>query len=100
MKYYNLKIYYITNNRLFEINFFTVCLSTVDRRSRERFVESNAQIVALVEKFKMEGAPYRKSSAMSVLLGSPPSDHQPNSHPYPYSAQGSSTTQIGMTLYQ
>ncbi|CAI6343393.1 unnamed protein product [Macrosiphum euphorbiae] len=79
---------------------YYLCLSTVDRRSRERFVESNAQIVALVEKFKMEGAPYRKSSAMSVLLGSPPNDHQPNSHPYPYSAQGSSTTQIGMTLYQ
>ncbi|XP_050533397.1 ATP-binding cassette sub-family G member 5 isoform X2 [Daktulosphaira vitifoliae] len=79
---------------------YYLCLSTVDRRSRERFVESNAQIVALVEKFKMEGAPYRKSSAMSVLLGSPPSEHQLNSHPYPYSAQDSSTTQIGMTLYQ
>ncbi|XP_050435867.1 ATP-binding cassette sub-family G member 5 [Adelges cooleyi] len=79
---------------------YYLCLSTVDRRSRERFVESNAQIVALVEKFKMEGAPYRKSSAMSVLLGSPPSDLQSNSHPYPYSAQDSSTAQIGMTLYQ
>ncbi|KOB67385.1 Uncharacterized protein OBRU01_19892, partial [Operophtera brumata] len=31
------------------------CLSTVDRRSRERFIESNQQIAALVEKFKVEG---------------------------------------------
>ena len=37
----------------------TVCLSTVDRRSRERFIESNNQISALVEKFKVEGGPYR-----------------------------------------
>ncbi|KAI8429205.1 hypothetical protein MSG28_007736 [Choristoneura fumiferana] len=32
-----------------------LCLSTVDRRSRERFIESNHQIAALVEKFRMEG---------------------------------------------
>lgn len=32
-----------------------MCLSTVDRRSRERFIESNQQIAALVEKFKVEG---------------------------------------------
>ena len=37
-----------------------MCLSTVDRRSRERFIESNNQISALVEKFKLEGGPYRK----------------------------------------
>lgn len=42
-----------------------MCLSTVDRRSRERFVESNHQIAALVEKFKHEGGPYRKSSSIS-----------------------------------
>lgn len=41
-----------------------MCLSTVDRRSRERFVESNHQIVALVEKFKLEGGPYRKGSTL------------------------------------
>nr|CAD7266794.1 unnamed protein product [Timema shepardi] len=41
-----------------------VCLSTVDRRSRERFIESNHQIAALVEKFKLEGGPFRKSSAV------------------------------------
>ena len=37
-----------------------VCLSTVDRRSRERFIESNNQIASLVEKFKLEGGAYRK----------------------------------------
>lgn len=41
---------------------FSVCLSTVDRRSRERFLESNHQIAALVEKFKIEGGIYRKTS--------------------------------------
>jgi len=39
---------------------YYLCLSTVDRRSRERFIESNNQISALVEKFKLEGAPYRE----------------------------------------
>lgn len=39
-----------------------MCLSTVDRRSRERFIESNHQIAALVEKFKIEGGAYRKTS--------------------------------------
>ncbi|XP_061709919.1 ATP-binding cassette sub-family G member 5 [Cydia pomonella] len=34
---------------------YYLCLSTVDRRSRERFIESNHQIAALVEKFKLEG---------------------------------------------
>lgn len=41
-----------------------VCLSTVDRRSRERFVESNHQIAALVEKFKIEGGAFRKGSSV------------------------------------
>ena len=44
---------------------FTVCLSTVDRRSRERFIESNNQIASLVEKFKVEGANYRKFSGLN-----------------------------------
>ncbi|KFM80679.1 ATP-binding cassette sub-family G member 5, partial [Stegodyphus mimosarum] len=39
---------------------YYLCLSTVDRRTRERFVESSTQISALVEKFKVEGAHYRK----------------------------------------
>ena len=43
-----------------------VCLSTVDRRSRERFIESNNQISALVEKFKLEGGPYRKYAGPGV----------------------------------
>lgn len=38
----------------------SVCLSTVDRRTRERFIESSTQISALVEKFKIEGSHYRK----------------------------------------
>ncbi|KAG8226648.1 hypothetical protein J437_LFUL005300 [Ladona fulva] len=40
---------------------YYLCLSTVDRRSRERFLESNHQIAALVDKFKVEGIPYRKA---------------------------------------
>ena len=40
-----------------------VCLSTVDRRSRERFIESNHQIAALVEKFKLEGGPFRRKTS-------------------------------------
>ncbi|GFY78813.1 ATP-binding cassette sub-family G member 5 [Trichonephila inaurata madagascariensis] len=39
---------------------YYLCLSTVDRRTRERFIESSTQISALVEKFKIEGAQYRK----------------------------------------
>jgi hypothetical protein len=42
---------------------FAVCLSTVDRRSRERFIESNHQIAALVEKFKLEGGPFRRKTS-------------------------------------
>ena len=49
-------------------------MSTVDRRSRERFIESNNQIASLVEKFKVEGASYRK------FLGSPPEVDQLDSH--------------------
>ncbi|CAG2100894.1 unnamed protein product [Medioppia subpectinata] len=39
---------------------YYLCLSTVDRRSRDRFIESSAQIAALVDKFKVEGHEYRK----------------------------------------
>lgn len=38
----------------------------MDRRSRERFIESNNQIASLVEKFKLEGGAYRK------YVGPPP----------------------------
>ncbi|XP_025832072.1 ATP-binding cassette sub-family G member 5 isoform X2 [Agrilus planipennis] len=41
---------------------YYLCLSTVDRRSRERFIESNYQIAALVEKFKIEGPAFQKES--------------------------------------
>ena len=47
---------------------YYLCLSTVDRRSRERFIESNNQISALVEKFKVEGGPYRKYAGPAVEL--------------------------------
>ena len=42
-----------------------MCLSTVDRRSRERFIESNNQIASLVEKFKIEGGAYRKFAGLN-----------------------------------
>ena len=54
------------SNSLLDRLFFPVCLSTVDRRSRERFIESNNQIASLVEKFKLEGGAYRK------YVGPPP----------------------------
>ncbi|KAF7995006.1 hypothetical protein HCN44_004478 [Aphidius gifuensis] len=41
---------------------YYLCLSTVDRRSRERFLESNQQISVLVEKFKIEGNLYMKEA--------------------------------------
>lgn len=76
-----------------------VCLSTVDRRSRERFIESNTQIIALVEKFKLEGGPYRKSSAggaSHVVLGGDSGGHK-----LPYTNLGKpSGFQVGFTLYQ
>ncbi|XP_048524075.1 ATP-binding cassette sub-family G member 5 isoform X2 [Dendroctonus ponderosae] len=43
---------------------YYLCLSTVDRRSRERFLESNHQIAELVEKFKIEGGGYRKGTTI------------------------------------
>ncbi|XP_013177682.1 PREDICTED: ATP-binding cassette sub-family G member 5 [Papilio xuthus] len=42
---------------------YYLCLSTVDRRSRERFIESNHQIAALVEKFRLEGQGIMQSAA-------------------------------------
>lgn len=41
---------------------YYLCLSTVDRRSRDRFLESNQQISLLVEKFKVEGVLYMKEA--------------------------------------
>lgn len=47
---------------------YYLCLSTVDRRSRERFLESNAQILDLVEKFKTDGVSYMTSPGHSQPL--------------------------------
>ncbi|XP_066598456.1 ATP-binding cassette sub-family G member 5 isoform X2 [Prorops nasuta] len=41
---------------------YYLCLSTVDRRSRDRFLESNQQISVLVDKFKVEGVLYMKEA--------------------------------------
>ncbi|XP_051172307.1 ATP-binding cassette sub-family G member 5 isoform X2 [Leptopilina boulardi] len=41
---------------------YYLCLSTVDRRSREKFLESNRQISILVDKFKTEGVVYMKDA--------------------------------------
>ncbi|KAK7063157.1 ATP-binding cassette sub- G member 5 [Halocaridina rubra] len=60
---------------------YYLCLSTVDRRSRERFIDSNNQIAALVEKFKLEGGPYRKYAG-------PPPDVDHSEHKFPLSAYG------------
>merc|ERR1712045_965608 len=62
---------------------YYLCLSTVDRRSRERFIESNNQISALVEKFKVEGGPYRKYSGPAVEL-----DHLEQHQKIPLTAYG------------
>lgn len=59
-----------------EISFFlklilpSVCLATVDRRSRERFIESSAQIAALVDKFKLEGHEFRKFNSIQPKMNS------------------------------
>jgi ABC-type multidrug transport system ATPase subunit len=56
----NLLYLTIYSTILFNCFYLLVCLSTVDRRSRDRFIESSAQIAALVDKFKVEGHEYRK----------------------------------------
>lgn len=62
---------------------YYLCLSTVDRRSRERFIESNNQISALVEKFKVEGGPYRKYAGPAVEL-----EHMEQHQKIPLTAYG------------
>jgi ATP-binding cassette subfamily G (WHITE) protein 5 (sterolin 1) len=46
----------------------------VDRRSRERFIESSSQIAALVDKFRVQGDRYRRREVTteSPLAGQPP----------------------------
>lgn len=53
---------------------YYLCLATVDRRSRERFIESSSQIQTLVEKFRNDGARYRKAGPPSELGGHHVSD--------------------------
>ena len=55
----------------------------MDRRSRERFIESNNQISALVEKFKLEGGPYRKYAGPNVDI-----DNIENHQKIPLTAYG------------
>ena len=47
---------------------FYLCLSTIDRRSQARYFESSNQIAALVEKFRMEGRPFRKVRSFQSIL--------------------------------
>lgn len=61
-------------NCLFQIEnalIYYLCLSTVDRRSHEKFIESSNQIGLLVEKFKLEGNPYRKANGAGTGGNSP-----------------------------
>lgn len=60
---------------------YYLCLSTVDRRSRDRFIESSAQIAALVDKFKVEGHEYRKYLPASPINGNGPMSVAPPSIP-------------------
>ncbi|XP_022650222.1 ATP-binding cassette sub-family G member 5-like [Varroa jacobsoni] len=76
---------------------YYLCLSTVDRRTRERFLESSSQIQSLVEKFRIEGARYRKiaSGAISDATPPPPSDYK-----LPLTAYGQpSSVQVFAALY-
>ncbi|KAL1129276.1 hypothetical protein AAG570_013805 [Ranatra chinensis] len=50
---------------------YYLCLSTVDRRSRERFLESNAQIQELVDKFKVEGSAYVAAGGGGTAANTP-----------------------------
>ncbi|XP_015114781.1 ATP-binding cassette sub-family G member 5 [Diachasma alloeum] len=45
---------------------YYLCLSTVDRRSRDRFMESNQQISVLVDKFKIEGGLYLREGPQAA----------------------------------
>ncbi|XP_067006823.1 ATP-binding cassette sub-family G member 5 [Anabrus simplex] len=85
---------------------YYLCLSTVDRRSRERFIESNHQIAALVEKFKLEGGPFRKSSTTipgGVVVETPDPLHAGGalgSNKVPLSAFGRpGALHVALTLY-
>ncbi|KAK9502574.1 hypothetical protein O3M35_011324 [Rhynocoris fuscipes] len=71
---------------------YYLCLSTVDRRSRERFLESNAQIMELVEKFKNDGGAYISTGGPTSPQVIKPSTQIRPSRP--------SVFQVSITLYQ
>ncbi|KAL7302797.1 hypothetical protein TKK_0004837 [Trichogramma kaykai] len=48
---------------------YYLCLATVDRRTRDRFYDSNQQISVLVDKFKAEGGSFLKEAPASSLGG-------------------------------
>ena len=75
---------------------FYLCLSTVDRRSQERFIESSNQIAALVDKFRLEGRPFRKFSTAYADQPSLETEHR-----LPLTAYGRpSTGQVFVKLMQ
>lgn len=63
---------------------YYLCLATVDRRTRERFIESSNQIAALVDKFRTEGARYRKYGT----AGPEPLDQNEAQYKLPLTAYG------------
>ncbi|XP_023240853.1 ATP-binding cassette sub-family G member 5-like [Centruroides sculpturatus] len=65
--------------------FWMVCLSTVDRQTRERFISSSCQIASLVEKFKNEGAQFRKYAHPPAEM----TDHTTTKYKLPLTAYGS-----------
>uniref|UniRef100_A0A023F328 Putative transporter abc superfamily breast cancer resistance protein n=1 Tax=Triatoma infestans TaxID=30076 RepID=A0A023F328_TRIIF len=71
---------------------YYLCLSTVDRRSRERFLESNSQVLELVEKFKNEGGAYISTGGPVQSQVAKPSVQLRPSRP--------SVFQVSITLYQ
>ncbi|CAG9853676.1 unnamed protein product [Phyllotreta striolata] len=76
---------------------YYLCLSTVDRRSRERFVESNHQIAALVEKFKLEGGLFRKGS--SILGPNHTMEHGLHGNKIPLLLGRPGSFVVGWTIY-
>lgn len=72
---------------------YYLCLATVDRRSQQRFHESSNQIAALVDKFHIEGRPFRKYAAAYA-----PETFE-TEHRLPLTAYGQpSTSQVFRTL--
>ncbi|XP_055353636.1 ATP-binding cassette sub-family G member 5-like [Paramacrobiotus metropolitanus] len=51
-----------------------LCLATVDRRSKEKFTETNSHIEILVQKYKVEGEPFKRYAPATGLeaIAQPP----------------------------